>query len=218
MPFWGGSGSGYSDPCFWLMDPDPDHAIFVIYLQHASKKLIFNTIFSAYYFLKVHLRVHHFSKIKSQKESQNIRNKGFSYYFCMMIEGSGSGSIPLTSGSGSWRPKNMWIRWIRNTARINKDESNNRAFSNSRNAGDSKDTTNSMNPSNSMNASSNSKPIISREPAIAERQNKGAWGREGMSAKGGTPATVVVPARTVMFAKVGETSNRQGGQQQQERK
>jgi hypothetical protein len=42
----------------------------------------------------------------------------------MMIEasgfraGSGSGSIPLTSGSGSRRPKNMWIRWIRirNTA------------------------------------------------------------------------------------------------------
>ncbi len=34
-----------------------------------------------------------------------------------MIEGSGSGSIPLTngSGSGSMRPKNMWIR-IRNTA------------------------------------------------------------------------------------------------------
>ncbi len=33
-----------------------------------------------------------------------------------MIEGSGS--IPLTSGSGSWRPKNMWIRTqirIRNT-------------------------------------------------------------------------------------------------------
>ncbi len=31
-----------------------------------------------------------------------------------MIEGSGSGSIPLTSGSGYGRPKNMWIR-IRNT-------------------------------------------------------------------------------------------------------
>ncbi len=28
-----------------------------------------------------------------------------------MIDGSGSGSIPLTNGSG--RPKNMWIRWIR---------------------------------------------------------------------------------------------------------
>jgi hypothetical protein len=51
------------------MDPDPDPAIFVIDLQDASKKLISNTIFSAYYFLKVHL--HHFSKIKSQKESQN---------------------------------------------------------------------------------------------------------------------------------------------------
>ncbi len=92
------------------MDTDP--AIFIIDLQDASKKLIFNTIFSAYYFLKVNL--HHFSKIKSQKESQNRRNQGFSYYFCVMIEGSGSGSILLTSGSGSGRPKKMWIR-IRNT-------------------------------------------------------------------------------------------------------
>ncbi len=52
-------------------------------------------------------------QIKSLKESQNSRNQGF-YYFCMMIEGSGS--IPLTSGSGSGRPKNMWIR-IRNTGK-----------------------------------------------------------------------------------------------------
>jgi hypothetical protein len=37
----------------------------------------FNAIFSAYYFLKLHL--HNFSKIKSQKESQNSRNQGFSY-------------------------------------------------------------------------------------------------------------------------------------------
>ena len=44
----------------------------------------------------------------------------FAFWF-LMIEGSwsgsragsGSGSIPLASGSGSWRPKNMWIRWIR---------------------------------------------------------------------------------------------------------
>ncbi len=106
MTFWGGSGSGYADPCLlWLMDLDPDPAVFVINLQDASKKLIFNTIFSAYYFLKLHL--HHFSKIKSQKESQNSRNQGFSYYFCVLLEGSGSG-----------RPKNMCIRWIRirNTA------------------------------------------------------------------------------------------------------
>jgi hypothetical protein len=33
-----------------------------------------------------------------------------------MIEGSGSQSIPQTNGSGSRRPKNMWIRIrIRNT-------------------------------------------------------------------------------------------------------
>ncbi len=120
MKFWVGSGSGSANPCLWLVDPDP--AIFIIDLQDASKKLLFNTIFSAYYFLKVHL--HHFSKIKSQKEPQNSRNQGFSYYFCMMIEGSGSGSragsgsIPLTSGSGSSWPKNMWIRWIRIRNRI----------------------------------------------------------------------------------------------------
>jgi hypothetical protein len=45
---------------------DPDPAILVIELQNANKKLIFKESFPAYYFLKVHL--HHFSKIKSQKE------------------------------------------------------------------------------------------------------------------------------------------------------
>jgi hypothetical protein len=86
------------------MDPDP--AIFVIALQDANKKLIKKKSFSAYYFLKVHF--HHFSKTKSPKKSQNSRNQGFPYYFYLMVEGSGS--IPLTNGSG-W-PKNMWIRWF----------------------------------------------------------------------------------------------------------
>jgi hypothetical protein len=38
----------------------------------------------------------------------------------LMIEGSrpGSGSIPLTNGSGSRRLKNTWIRWIRIRIRI----------------------------------------------------------------------------------------------------
>ena len=67
-------------------DPDPDPAIFVIDLRDAGKKLIFNTIFSASYFLKLHL--HLFSNIKSQKVSQNNGNQGFSYYFGMTIEGS----------------------------------------------------------------------------------------------------------------------------------
>ena len=75
-------------------DPDPDPPQNVMDPQR--------------FFLKVHL--HHFTKIQSQKESQNRRNQGFSYYFGMMIEGS---------GSGSRRPKKMWIRWIRlrNTAK-----------------------------------------------------------------------------------------------------
>jgi hypothetical protein len=133
MTFWGGSGSGSADPCLWIMDPDtdsdPDPGSGSCYFRHwpsrCQQETYFLTqFFSTYYFLKLHL--HHFWKIKSQKESQNSGNQGFSYYFCMMIQGSGSragsgsGSIPLTSGSesGSGRPKNMWIRWIpiRNTA------------------------------------------------------------------------------------------------------
>ncbi len=69
-PWHFGSGFGSSDPCFWLMDPDPDPGSGSCYFRHwpstcQQKKQIFNTVFSAYYFLKVHL--HNFSKIKSQK-------------------------------------------------------------------------------------------------------------------------------------------------------
>ncbi len=119
------------------MDPDPDSdqdpgsgsCYFRHWTSRCQQKTNFFTHFFCFLLLKLHL--HHFSKIKSQKESQNSKNQGFSYYFCMILEGSGSGSregsgsgsIPLTSGSGSRRPKNMWIRWIRirNTA-TNKDK------------------------------------------------------------------------------------------------
>jgi hypothetical protein len=47
------------------MDPDLDPVIFLIALPEA-KKLI----------------------LKVQKKSQNIRNQGFSYQFCLMKEGS----------------------------------------------------------------------------------------------------------------------------------
>ncbi len=81
MTFWCGSGFGSavlaSDSC---------------YFRSLTFNLILFLYFSAYYFLKVHL--HHSSKMKSQKESQNSRNQGFSYHFWMMIEGSGSGSFP----------------------------------------------------------------------------------------------------------------------------
>jgi hypothetical protein len=71
--------------------------------------------FSAFYFLKVSL--YHFLKIKSHKDvtKQYGRNQCFSYFYCLMIEGMGSGFVPiegmgsglvpLTKGSGSRRPK-----------------------------------------------------------------------------------------------------------------
>jgi hypothetical protein len=100
IPLTNGSGSGFGSGS-WIRILLFSSLTF----KMPAKNLFFNTIFSAYYFLKLHL--HNFSKIKSQKESLNSRNQGFSYYFCMMIEGSGSG-----------RPKNTWIRWIRIRIRI----------------------------------------------------------------------------------------------------
>jgi hypothetical protein len=48
------SGSGFGSG-FGSGSLDPDPAIFDIDLHDAYKKLIFKTIFSAYYYLKVHL-------------------------------------------------------------------------------------------------------------------------------------------------------------------
>ncbi len=84
MPLTNGSGS-------------EDPAIFVIDLQDLNKKQK-TKIFCLLLFEGTCTS---FSKIKSQKESQNSRNQGFSYYFCMMVEGSGTGSIPPDPG----RPK-----------------------------------------------------------------------------------------------------------------
>jgi hypothetical protein len=64
--------------------------------------------------LKVHL--HHFSKIKSQKE---VTKQYESRFFLLFFDRrSGSGSISLNNGSGSRRPKSLQIRRIRirNTA------------------------------------------------------------------------------------------------------
>ncbi len=75
--------------------------------------------FSADYFLKVHL--HYFSKTKSQKDSQNSRNQGFSYYFCMMIEDTDPEPDPYLwlmdpDPGGPKTCGSVWIR-IRNTAK-----------------------------------------------------------------------------------------------------
>jgi hypothetical protein len=85
---------------WWIRILDPDPAIFVIDLQDGSKKLNFNTIFSAYYFLKVHL--HHFSKIKSQKESQKE-----SRFFLLFLHDDGRIRSRIRIHTSDW-----WI-WIR---------------------------------------------------------------------------------------------------------
>jgi hypothetical protein len=99
------------------MDLDPDPSIFIIDLQDTNKKQILKKNFCRLLFEGTT-----FTSFYKGKKSQNSRNQGFSYYFCIMIEGSGSGAsesgsgtIPLTNGYGSGyrRPKNTWIRWIR---------------------------------------------------------------------------------------------------------
>ncbi len=65
-----------------------------------------STKFFAYYFLKVHL--YHFSKLKSHKEVTKQWEGSW----------SGSGSISLTNGSWSGRPKNTCILRIRIRIRI----------------------------------------------------------------------------------------------------
>jgi hypothetical protein len=67
------------------MDPDPDSdpAIFVIDLQDANKKIILK-------------KFNNFQRLVIKK-LQNIRNQGL--LFLLVIEGSGS--IPLTNGTGS---------------------------------------------------------------------------------------------------------------------
>jgi hypothetical protein len=102
------------------MHPDPDPSIYIIELQDANKKLILVKKFFCILLFEGTFT----SFFTGKKKSPNSTNQGFSYYFCLMIEGSGagtgSGSIPLTNGSvaGSRRPKNMWIRWIRIRIRI----------------------------------------------------------------------------------------------------
>ncbi len=152
MTFWGGSGSGSgsADACLWLMDPDP--AMFVIDLQDASKKLIFfNTIFSAYYFLKLHL--HHFSKIKVKKSHKIVGIKVFLTIFAWWLKdpvpdpekdpdpdpylwlvdpdpgdpkthgssGSGFGSATLVLFSSGYHNNDDWLLWAITRDTCNRD-------------------------------------------------------------------------------------------------
>ncbi len=106
MTFWSGSGSGSADPCLWLMDPDP--AFFVIDLQDASKKLIFNTIFFCLLLFKG--KFTSFFKIKCQKESQI---KVFLTIFAWWYKDPDPDPYIWLVDPDPGGPKNMWIRWIR---------------------------------------------------------------------------------------------------------
>ncbi len=101
------------------LDPDPrirasDQWIRIRLRILLFLSLTFNTqknYFSLRFLLITFWRYIHIIFLRSKviKKSQNSRNQGFSYYFCLMIEGSGSRSIPLTNGSvsGCRRPKNI---------------------------------------------------------------------------------------------------------------
>ncbi len=83
MTFWGGSGSGPSNPCLWLMDsdpdPDPDPAVFVIDFEDASKKLFFKYNFFCLLLFEAKFTL--FFKDKKSKRVTKCRNQGFSLLF-----------------------------------------------------------------------------------------------------------------------------------------
>jgi hypothetical protein len=85
---------------------DPDLAIFVIDLQEPTKKLTFYKVFCFLLFEGTFT-----SYFKDKKSKRSHKTVGIKV-FLTIFAGPGSGSIPLTSGSGSGRLKNMWIRGI----------------------------------------------------------------------------------------------------------
>jgi hypothetical protein len=111
LTFWCGSGSESLDPHLWIMNPDPDPTpgptTFFNDFKDLTKKF-------SYFFLITYPQVQSSFVFK-------INFLIFNFYILFVCStrlwetGAGPGSIPLTSGSGSRRPKNMRI-WIPNTA------------------------------------------------------------------------------------------------------
>jgi hypothetical protein len=103
MPLTNGSGCG-SGSSYFRHSP-----------SFTNKKLIFVKVLLLITFWRYMFII--FKDKKSKRSHKPVGIK-VSYFFGLVIEGSRSGSIPLTDGSGSRRPKNMWIRWIRIRIRI----------------------------------------------------------------------------------------------------
>jgi hypothetical protein len=78
----------------WDPDADSDPAIFVIDLQDPNEKLFF--LLKFFCLLLFEGTFTSFFKDKKSKKSQSSRSQGvFLTSFCLVIEESGSGSIPL---------------------------------------------------------------------------------------------------------------------------
>jgi hypothetical protein len=94
--------------------PAPGPARLVNDLQDANK------IFKFFCLLLLESTFTTFSTIKSPRDLrlEKLRNSNNQIFFCLMIERSGSGSLPNGSGCGSGRPKNIWILRIRIRMRI----------------------------------------------------------------------------------------------------
>ncbi len=86
-------GSGSSNPYLCLTDPDPR-------IRKAQKHRDFTDP-------DPDADPEHWERVI--KKSQNSINQGFSYYFCLMMEGAGAGSVLVTNGlgCGSGRPTNI---------------------------------------------------------------------------------------------------------------
>ncbi len=71
------------------LDQDVDPALFVSDLQDTKKKYYFFSTFLCLFLFEGTFTS--FLKIKSHKEvAKNSRNQGFSSFFCLLMEGSGS--------------------------------------------------------------------------------------------------------------------------------
>jgi hypothetical protein len=93
-------------------DPTPDPAFFVLDLQQQQNfLLVFMLTRIRTKKLRIRILVCTFTSFFKDKTSQNCRNQGFSYYFCLMMQGpragSESGCVLVTNRSryGSGRPK-----------------------------------------------------------------------------------------------------------------
>ncbi len=88
MTFWGGSGSGSSDPCFWLMDPgsDPDPGSGSCYFRHWPSTCQQKTYFLTHFFLLITFwRYISFTSFFKDKKSKRVTKYKESRFFLLFL-------------------------------------------------------------------------------------------------------------------------------------